>query len=56
VQGRADCPCEFPELRVAIVDGFRSIMAFKDISAADECLVVHEVVMRHDEGLEWRVL
>lgn len=39
-----------------VVDGgFWCILEFKDLSVADECLVVHVVVMRHGEGLEWGV-
>lgn len=51
VQGRAECRGELPELRVAVVDGFWCIIEFKDIIVADECLVVHEIVVHHDEGL-----
>ena len=38
------------------MNGFRCIIEFKDISVADECLVVHEVMVRHSEGLGCEVI
>ena len=55
LQGRAQGSCELAELNVTIVDGFGCIIEFKDFVVTDECLVVHEIVMRHDEGSEVRV-
>lgn len=56
LQCGAECRCKLPELLVAVVDSFGCIVEFKDLSVADECLVVHEVVMRHVEGLGWGVI
>ncbi|WP_218185257.1 hypothetical protein, partial [Methanogenium cariaci] len=35
------------------MDGFRSVIEFKDLRVTDECLVVHEVMLRHGKELEW---
>lgn len=56
MQGRAECRCKLSEFLVAIVNGVRCIVEFKDISVADECLVVHEVMVRHSEGLGCEVI
>lgn len=56
LQGGAEGSRELAELAVTIVDVVWCVVELKDLMVADECLVVHKIVLRHVEGSEWGVI